>query len=182
MLATAAGAVLLVTVLIGSGLVRVEFLPQVEGDVIAANFELPTGSPADRTAATGVLVEETGRRVAERLASEHPGSAAADDWNSAITVGEPAELFNPLRGDRASVPRGHVGAVQFALPEGAAVGQAIESVRLQHPTLEPYLDNLRFSLHMDFVEADTALRDGDEVVLIPPVSGGYGCSASPQNP
>ncbi|MYA08698.1 MAG: efflux RND transporter permease subunit [Holophagales bacterium] len=120
-LATAAGAVLLVTVLIGSGLVRVEFLPQVEGDVIAANFELPTGSPADRTAAVGELVEQTGRRVAERLASENPGGAAADDWNSAITVGEPAELFNPLRGDRASVPRSHVGAVQFALPEGAAV-------------------------------------------------------------
>jgi molybdopterin synthase sulfur carrier subunit len=41
---------------------------------------------------------------------------------------------------------------------------------------------LRFSLHMDFVEADTALHDGDEVVLIPPVSGGSGCSVSPQNP
>ena len=68
------------------------------------------------------------------------------------------------------------------LPDGAVVEQAIEAVRHQHPALEPYLDNLRFSLHMDFVEADTALRDGDEVVLIPPVSGGSGCSESPQNP
>ena len=68
------------------------------------------------------------------------------------------------------------------LPDGAVVEQAIEAVRRQHPTLEPYLDNLRYSLHMDFVEADAALRDGDEVVLIPPVSGGSGCSASPQNP
>ncbi|MDE0205924.1 MAG: MoaD/ThiS family protein [Candidatus Tectomicrobia bacterium] len=63
------------------------------------------------------------------------------------------------------------------LPDGAAVNQAIEALRLQHPALEPYLDNLRFSLRMDFVEADTILRDGDEVVLIPPVSGGSGCSA-----
>ena len=68
------------------------------------------------------------------------------------------------------------------LPDGAVVEQAIQAVRHQQPALEPYLDNLRFSLHMDFVEADTALRDGDEVVLIPPVSGGSGCSASPQNP
>ncbi len=68
------------------------------------------------------------------------------------------------------------------LPDGAVVEQAIEAVRRQHPALEPYLDNLRYSLHMDFVEADAALRDGDEVVLIPPVSGGSGCSASPQNP
>ena len=68
------------------------------------------------------------------------------------------------------------------LPDGAVVEQAIEAVRRQHPALEPYLDNLRYSLRMDFVEADAALRDGDEVVLIPPVSGGSGCSASPQNP
>ena len=68
------------------------------------------------------------------------------------------------------------------LPDGAVVEQAIEAVRGQHPTLAPYLDNLRYSLHMDFVEADAALHDGDEVVLIPPVSGGSGCSASPQNP
>jgi molybdopterin converting factor subunit 1 len=68
------------------------------------------------------------------------------------------------------------------LADGAVVEQAIEVVRQQHPVLEPYLDNLRFSLRMDFVEADTALRDGDEVVLIPPVSGGSGCSESPRNP
>ena len=68
------------------------------------------------------------------------------------------------------------------LPDGAVVEQAIEAVRRQHPALGPYLDNLRYSLRMDFVEADAALRDGDEVVLIPPVSGGSGCSASPQNP
>ena len=68
------------------------------------------------------------------------------------------------------------------LPDGAAVEQAVAAIRLRHPVLAPYLDNVRFSLHMDFVEADTTLRDGDEVVLIPPVSGGNGCSASPQSP
>jgi molybdopterin synthase sulfur carrier subunit len=68
------------------------------------------------------------------------------------------------------------------LPDGADVGQAVEAIRHLHPALEPYLDNLRFSLDMDFVEADTALRDGDEVVLIPPVSGGYECFASRRNP
>ena len=68
------------------------------------------------------------------------------------------------------------------LPDGADVSQVVEAIRHQQPALEPYLDNLRFSLDMDFVEADTTLREGDEVVLIPPVSGGYGCSASRQNP
>lgn len=68
------------------------------------------------------------------------------------------------------------------LPLGADLQQMVEAIRHQQPALEPYLDNLRFSLHMDFVNADTTLHDGDEVVLIPPVSGGYGCSASRQNP
>ena len=68
------------------------------------------------------------------------------------------------------------------LPDGADVKQAIEAIQHQQPDLEPYLDNLRFSLDMDFVEADTPLHEGAEVVLIPPVSGGYGCFASPPNP
>ena len=68
------------------------------------------------------------------------------------------------------------------LPDGADVQQAVAAIRHRHPALAPYLDNLRFSLDMDFVEADATLRDGDEVVLIPPVSGGYGCSASRPNP
>ncbi len=68
------------------------------------------------------------------------------------------------------------------LPHGADLKQVVEAIRHQQPALEPYLDNLRFSIDMDFVEADTTLHDGDEVVLIPPVSGGYECSASRQNP
>lgn len=68
------------------------------------------------------------------------------------------------------------------LPDGADLSQVLEAMRHQQPGLEPYLDNLRFSLDMDFVEADTTLHEGDEVVLIPPVSGGYGCSASRPSP
>lgn len=68
------------------------------------------------------------------------------------------------------------------LPEGANLNQALEAIRHQQPDLKPYLDNLRFSLDMDFVEAETTLHEGDEVVLIPPVSGGYGCFASRPSP
>ena len=70
----------------------------------------------------------------------------------------------------------------LGLPDAADVKQAVDAIRHQHPVLEPYLDNLRFSLDMDFVEENTTLHEGDEVVLIPPVSGGYGCSASRPNP
>lgn len=73
-------------------------------------------------------------------------------------------------------------SLSLDLPCGADVNRAVEAIRHQLPALDPYLDNLRYSLDMDFVEADTTLREGDEVVLIPPVSGGYGCSASRQIP
>ena len=86
------------------------------------------------------------------------------------------QLFALLR-EKAGTDR-----LDLDLPDGADVNQAVEALRYQHPALAPYLDNLRFSLNLDFVEADAPLRAGDEVVLIPPVSGGYGCSGSRQNP
>jgi molybdopterin synthase sulfur carrier subunit len=40
------------------------------------------------------------------------------------------------------------------------------------PKLAQWRDLTRFGINLQFVEPDTLLSDGDEVVLIPPVSGG----------
>jgi sulfur-carrier protein len=42
----------------------------------------------------------------------------------------------------------------------------------EHPELASLRDITRFGVNLEFVEPDTVLQDGDEVVLIPPVSGG----------
>ena len=42
----------------------------------------------------------------------------------------------------------------------------------EHPKLAQWRDLTRFGVNLQFVEPDTLLSDGDEVVLIPPVSGG----------
>ncbi|MEB3178954.1 MAG: MoaD/ThiS family protein [Nostocaceae cyanobacterium] len=42
----------------------------------------------------------------------------------------------------------------------------------EHPQLSQWRDVTRFAINLTFVEPDTPLQDGDEVVLIPPVSGG----------
>jgi molybdopterin synthase sulfur carrier subunit len=42
----------------------------------------------------------------------------------------------------------------------------------EHPKLAQWRDLTRFGINLQFVEPDTLLSDGDEVVLIPPVSGG----------
>lgn len=55
-------------------------------------------------------------------------------------------------------------------------GTTVEAVREQliaeHPELEQWRDVTRFGINLQFVEPNTVLQDGDEMVLIPPVSGG----------
>jgi molybdopterin converting factor subunit 1 len=62
--------------------------------------------------------------------------------------------------------------IALEVPAGAAVTQALATLVRQYPVLEPYMVNTRLSVHMDFVDPDTTLAEGDELVLIPPVSGG----------
>ena len=62
--------------------------------------------------------------------------------------------------------------IPLEVPAGAVVTQALSTLVCQYPMLEPYMANTRFSLHMDFVDPETTLAEGDELVLIPPVSGG----------
>ncbi|MGB6296186.1 MAG: MoaD/ThiS family protein [Rivularia sp. (in: cyanobacteria)] len=57
-------------------------------------------------------------------------------------------------------------------PENTPVSQVREYLINEHPELEKWRDVTRFGVNLDFVEPDTPLNDGDEVVLIPPVSGG----------
>ena len=42
----------------------------------------------------------------------------------------------------------------------------------EHPELSSWQEITRFAINMEFVPADTHLKNGDELVLIPPVSGG----------
>lgn len=58
------------------------------------------------------------------------------------------------------------------LPTGTQVGAVRDRLIAEHPELEKWRDLTRFGVNLQFVEPDVVLQDGDEVVLIPPVSGG----------
>jgi len=62
--------------------------------------------------------------------------------------------------------------VALEVPAGANLTQAVAALVRQYPVLEPYMANTRFALRMDFVGPETMLAPGDELGLIPPVSGG----------
>ena len=58
------------------------------------------------------------------------------------------------------------------LSSGATVADAYRTLAAEHPALEPASRGLAFAVNMAYVGPDHELRDGDELALIPPVSGG----------
>ncbi|MBR8838207.1 MAG: MoaD/ThiS family protein [Stigonema ocellatum SAG 48.90 = DSM 106950] len=57
-------------------------------------------------------------------------------------------------------------------PQNTPVAAVRDRLIALHPQLAQWRDVTRFGVNLEFVEPDTILQDGDEVVLIPPVSGG----------
>ena len=62
--------------------------------------------------------------------------------------------------------------VDLDLPEGGTAEAAWEAISHRFPVLGPYRPFTLFALHDDYVQPDQPLRDGDELCLFPPVSGG----------
>ena len=62
--------------------------------------------------------------------------------------------------------------LSLELPEGASVEDAWRDLTSRHPALGPRRKSLAAAVNRSYVTFDAALRDGDEVVFIPPVSGG----------
>ncbi len=65
-----------------------------------------------------------------------------------------------------------VSELTLEFPENTSVEAVREHLIKEHPQLAKWRDVTRFGVNFNFVEPDTILQDGDEVVLIPPVSGG----------
>ena len=70
--------------------------------------------------------------------------------------------------------RDQLGASEFtvSLPAAATGRELREALRRRNPLIGPLLDVSRLAVNQEYVAADVRLRDGDEVVVIPPVSGG----------
>jgi MoaE-MoaD fusion protein len=58
------------------------------------------------------------------------------------------------------------------LPAGSTVADVFDAVARLHPGLAADRNAVRVALNQEFVDWDAAVVDGDEVALIPPVSGG----------
>ncbi|MCY7322821.1 MAG: molybdopterin converting factor subunit 1 [Phormidesmis sp. CAN_BIN36] len=65
-----------------------------------------------------------------------------------------------------------VPELTLELPIGVTVADVRDRLLAEHPELAEWRDLTRFGVNLQFVEPDTVLQPGDEVVFIPPVSGG----------
>lgn len=62
--------------------------------------------------------------------------------------------------------------LDLLLTKPSTVESVLSSLIEQKPELAQWRDVTRFGVNLQFVTPDTLLNDGDEAVLIPPVSGG----------
>ena len=65
-----------------------------------------------------------------------------------------------------------VNELIWDFPDGTTVKSVCDRLITEHPELTQWSQITRFGVNFQFVEADTILQNGDEVVLIPPVNGG----------
>lgn len=54
----------------------------------------------------------------------------------------------------------------------ATVAAVWDRLRAAHPALEPFARAVRFAVNRTYVDPEHVLADGDELAVIPPVSGG----------
>lgn len=66
---------------------------------------------------------------------------------------------------------GHMEA-EYALREPATLGMLIELIGARYPKLVERAGAVRFAINTEYAEISQPLHAGDEVAVIPPVSGG----------
>ena len=70
--------------------------------------------------------------------------------------------------------RERAGVREFSLelPGGATVADLTDAVRVRYPRLAPPDVKIVVAVNADYAELEDVLKPGDDVCLIPPVSGG----------
>ena len=115
-IASGVGMIIVCVAMIPAGIIRVTFMPTVEGDLVTANLEMPEGTPVQRTANMALILERAGYRVLERLAADE--GQELDDLLEGVnvTIGQGARQSGPAGDAGAAVtPRAAIAAIEFKL-------------------------------------------------------------------
>ncbi|MEZ4697905.1 MAG: efflux RND transporter permease subunit [Rhodothermales bacterium] len=112
-IAIALGLIVLSVSLVPAGLLRIQFFPAVEGDIVTASLEMPTGTTVERTRDIAQRLEEAGTRAGARVDADRPDDA--DPVIDAIysSIGQTAARGGP-RGGTTQIAS-NIASVQFKL-------------------------------------------------------------------
>ncbi len=58
------------------------------------------------------------------------------------------------------------------LPQDTPIKKLLTKISLTYPNIKGMLNNIQISVNYKVVNMNTILKDGDEVALLPPISGG----------
>lgn len=72
----------------------------------------------------------------------------------------------------AAADRAGVREAELEPPRPASLGSLWDSLARLYPDLAPMRDTLAFAVNGEYAKADEAVSPGDEVAVLPPVSGG----------
>jgi molybdopterin converting factor subunit 1 len=64
------------------------------------------------------------------------------------------------------------GTLAWDAPDGSRVSDVVSALRDAYPGLGPAAEKALLAVNQEYVGGDFRLQDGDELALIPPVSGG----------
>ena len=80
--------------------------------------------------------------------------------------------------------RAGLGEVSKEVADGSTVADLWRQLQRDYPKLDVPGIRLLYAVNQNYVGLDHKLRDNDEVVFVPPVSGGkeFQCFASPNKP
>lgn len=62
--------------------------------------------------------------------------------------------------------------IPLELADGARVSDAVRELLKQMPGLETWISKAAYAVNLSRVNGQAILKDGDELALLPPVSGG----------
>ena len=72
----------------------------------------------------------------------------------------------------AAADRAGTRRVELPLDGGATLGELWPLLAERHPELVPMRDTLAFAVNGEYARMDEGVSPGDEVAVLPPVSGG----------
>jgi molybdopterin converting factor subunit 1 len=120
------------------------------------------------------------RRLPRNLSPDRPGWRSRHTAATVVQVREhrPVLPYNqPLMQITVrffAILREKAGVDQMPLQlnDGSTVAEAIDRVGERLPTIRALLPRAAFAVNRTYVKPETLLSEGDELALIPPVSGG----------